>query len=167
MAAYWKIQYSFIDEKGNTTRRTHYMESAGVDLSLESQAVLLAADALLTDYRAVSDAGVGMSLAVNDDAWGAEAPAAGSDVSDVAHVNVRLDDSPSGKVASLAIPAPIDAMFAGGAAGTEVDISNAALIAFVANFEDDFTLSDGENVDATITNGIRDGEWRSRKLNPR
>lgn len=167
MAAYWKAQFSFIDEKGNVTRRTHYLESAGADLSLEMQAILTATDEMLADYVAISDAGVGLSLQVIDDAWAAGAPAAGSDVSDVAHVNVRLDDEPNGKVASLAIPAPIDALFIGGSAGTEVDISNAALIDLVANFVSDFVLSDGENVDTTLTNGIRDGEWRSRKLNPR
>lgn len=167
MAAYWTIRFSFVDEKGNATTRSHKMESAGVDLSLEFQSILTAADALLADYRAVSGASVRMFITADDDAWIDGAAAAGSDVSDVAHVVVRLDDSPNGKVASLAIPAPIDALFVGGSAGTEVDISNAALIAYVDNFSSDFELSDGENVDTTLTNGIRDGEWRSRKLNPR
>lgn len=168
MAAFWYVRYRFYDEKGNTTSRTHTLESAGVDLSLESQAVLAAADDLLTDYRAISQAAVDMQITVSDDNWiDAAAADAGSDVSDVAQLALRLDDAPGGKVASMAIPAPIDAMFVGGSAGTEVDITNAALIAFVDNFTSDFTLSDGEHVDDTLTNGIRDGEWRSRKLNPR
>lgn len=167
MAATWRARFIFVDEKGNKTSRNFLMESAGVDLSLEMQAILTATDEMLADLRAISDAGVELQLTVGDDTWISDAPAAGSDVSDVAHVNVRLDAEPSGKLASLAIPAPIDALFVGGAAGTEVDIANATLIDLVANFVADFEISDGENVDTTLTNGIKDGEWRSRKLNPR
>lgn len=169
MPAKWKATYSFVDEKGNSTRRSHILESAGVDLSLEMQGILTATDQLLTDYRAISQGGVGYSLSVEDDAWLNDAPAVGSDVSDVAHVNVRLDDSPGGKVASLSIPAPADALFVGGSAGTEVDVTNPDLISFVSSFSDTdpFTISDGEKVDTTLTNGIRDGEWRSRRYNPR
>lgn len=167
MAALWKATYIFVDEKGNTTRRNHLLTSAGVDLSLEMQAILTATDGLLADYQAVSDAGVSYVLSVADDAWAGDAAAAGSDVSDVAHVNAYIDPPPQEKLYSFAIPAPIDALFVGGAAGTDVDVSNAALIAFIANFAADFEVSDGENVDTATTNGIKDGEWRSRKLNPR
>lgn len=167
MAAFWRARFKFVDVKGLQTTRTHVLETAGADLSLEIQDVLLATDEMLADYRAVSDAAVSLDLAVVDDAWTGDAVTGDAEISNVAHVNVRLDDQPDGKLASLAIPAPIDALFVGGVAGTEVDISNAALIDLVANFETDFEISDGENVDTTLTNGIKDGEWRSRRLNPR
>jgi len=167
MAFQWKATFIFTDERGNKTRRTYKKETAGLDMATEGPQVMAQVSALVADFEAVSGASVTASVAVVDTTVGGGAAAAGSDVSNVAQVNVYLDPPPLEKLANLAIPAPVDALFVGGAAGTDVLITDAALIALVANFAADWEISDGENVDTSIQNGIKDGEWRGRYLNPR
>jgi len=168
MAVVWLARFIFTDEKGNKTSRTHATETAGADMAVEFTGVLTDIDALIADYRAISDANVAMELRMQDSDYFADTAEADSDVSDVAHVNAYIVGPPDEKLYSFAIPAPLDALFVGGAAGTEVDITNTALQDFVANFAADWEVSDGDNIDTEVgAAGIKDGEWRSRKLNPR
>lgn len=168
MAVVWLARFIFVDEKGNKTTRTHEKVTAGADMAVEFTDVLLDIDALIADYRAISDAAVSMDLRMVDSDYLGDTAEANSDVSDVAHVNAYIEGPPNEKLYSFAVPAPIDALFIGGGAGTEVDITNTALQDFVDNFSSDWEVSDGENIDTAVgAGGIKDGEWRSRKLNPR
>lgn len=167
MAVQYSARFIFTDEKGNTTSRTHKAEFPGVDMAVEFSDFVLDAEALLADYRAASTAGVHVVYTILDEDHLADAPAAGSDVSDVAHVNTFIEGPPSEKLWALSVPSPIPTMFIGGSAGTEVDPDNVELVALVAELASEWEVSDGETIDTGINDGIKDGEWRSRKYNPR
>lgn len=63
------------------------------------------------------------------------------------------------KYHSVRIPAPEEALFS---ALNDVDVSNADLIAYIAQLAAHTEVSDEEVIDTTVTNGIADAWWRTR-----
>jgi len=166
MSYFWKVTLNFQDERGNKTRRTFKKETLGADMAVEGALVKGQVGDLVAAFEAVTQASVTASIGLVDDSVGGDAPIAGSDVSNVALVNLYIAPPPLEKLANISIPAPLNALFVGGSAGTDVDITNAALIALVDEFSATWEISDGENVDVTVQDGIKNGEWRGRYLNP-
>lgn len=167
MAVDWGIRLVFTDNKGLKTSKTFRTQTPGADMAVEFTGILNDLDSLIAAFRAVTDAGVSAVISVYDSDYAGDAAQPDSRVSNYAHVNLYLSPPPDEKLYGLQIPAPIDALFVGGDAGTDVDITNAALVALVAELANNYTVSDEEAIDLTTTNGIKDGEWRSKHLNPR
>lgn len=87
---------------------------------------------------------------------------ADADTTDEAVISVHLNaPTEAEKLASLRIPAPIDAIFQ--ADGITVDVTNALLQQYVQQVAQHATVSDGEKIDTTSgTAGISAGYWRSK-----
>lgn len=120
----------------------------------------------LDDLKAVTEANILDAYLIDRDPtdYGHDGPYTGAaevDVKDYAAVSVYINNTP--KFATLNIPAPADTLWAAGSNGTQIDNTDAALAAYVANWEENLTLSDGEHVDVTLgaaENGIDGGSWR-------
>jgi len=89
--------------------------------------------------------------------------AANSDVSDEAAIVTFINATGTqAKYHTVRIPAPVDALFTTGDL-TVVDETHAGLIAYIGELADRVEVSDGEQINDLIQNGIAYGFWRSVK----
>lgn len=139
----FSVSLSFVDSGVNITEKSYALQ--GADLA----AAALNANQFVTKYALLTKAairGYTISQRFIDDAF--SIPVNGAEIENQALLSVRLTTSPL-KTASLTIPAPVDAIFAGGP-GTEnynvVLLTNADLISWLTSFNvgGDVMLSDGE-----------------------
>lgn len=156
------------DDEKKTTLRITIGTITGVDFGAEATVAYDAFDALITDLKAVTDANVNKaSLRAEDpgDWLDAGVPSNGSDVSDEAVISAHTNDSLlETEVDQLRIPAPIAGIWVNDEPSQGLDVTDAGLQAYVANYETDIQFSDGEHVNlAEGTAGIADGYWRSVK----
>lgn len=162
MASNWRAAVSLIDSKQLKTTLVYKGVFDGLSLTDEFGLANDALDGLLTDLGAVTDAAV-YSVTLGHVRDTSEAiPAEGvADITDEAAVVTWLSDvGQANKFHTLRIPAPID-MF--GSDQITVDVTNANLIAYVANFAaGGFQVSDEESIVTSRDNGIVSGHWRSR-----
>ena len=160
MTSLWRYTVTLVDERALRTVLNFMSEQDGIGLSEEFDSLMIDAAALLSDLLAVSDA-----LLYSETATylmgGDTALPADADISDEAAIVCFLSAAAAvPKYHVLRIPAPIDALFESD--GVTVDESNAALIAYIDNFDTAFQVSDGEPVIVANENGISHGFWRSR-----
>lgn len=164
MASDWRITVTLLDTIGLKTTMNFIYSADELTLADEFSAANDAATALVSDLEAVSDATVYSERVAYLKSLDETLPA-DADITDVAQVVTYL--TPDGvlpKYHVLRIPAPVSGIFT--ADGKTIDIADADLIAYVANFLDgEFEVSDGEHIDDTIDNGIKGGSWTSVKKN--
>lgn len=73
------------------------------------------------------------------------------DAKDYCMLAVQIDATP--KYGTLRIPAPDDTVWVAGSNGRQADVTDTALVNYVANFADGLIeLSDGEHVDTALAN---------------
>lgn len=161
MASTWRYSVTMVDEKALKTTLNFVAEFDNIGLTEEFDEAQIAAGALKTDLLAVSDALVYSESLTYLIGGGVTLPA-DADITDEAAIVCYL--SAAGEVPkyhTLRVPAPIDALFESD--GKTVDETNAALIAYVANFADgEWEVSDGEHIETANDNGISHGFWRSK-----
>lgn len=157
------IRVTFTDEAGNDSVKEFVVDPASWDPATGLWADLTAIrDALLVDLNAATTAlltAVYTTIKQVEDTSPALG-AAGSEIENIASLSLNL--TTLGKFANLQIPAPDIGLFQGpsGPEKNQVDAADLAVTSLVANFQDgvgDFTISDGEKVDATdpIVSGKR------------
>lgn len=165
--SYWNGIVTLIDDKElKTTLRFAVGEITAADFGAEATIAWTRFNQLLTDLDAVTDANVyNAYLRGADTAWPDSGLPADADVSDEAVIVCHTNDTDKPtEVDRLRIPAPVDALFVNNDPAQGVDVSNAALQAYVANFDVEIEFSDGEHVNLSEgTAGIAEGYWRSRK----
>lgn len=162
MASKWRYSVTLVDSRSLKTTLNYTATFSGASITDEFGLAQVAAADLLTDLEAVTDAAIYSEtltyLLANNEAI----PGAGvADITDEMAVVVWLSDVGSiNKYHTLRIPAPIEAMI--GSDGVTLDETNAAVQAYVANFDTAWEVSDGEHVVVSRENGIESGSWRSR-----
>lgn len=130
--------FQFVDELGGTTSKQFPGDFA--DYAAANAAALL----LLADIQALTTAGVTQWTLAEVFTVG-QPPQAGSRVFERVSATMNLATAP--KKANLAMPAPENAIFA----GNTLNPANQLWIDFVDNFISGWTISDGENVNASNT----------------
>lgn len=92
------------------------------------------------------------------------AVAGAGDLFNQALVNVHLDAA-GDKIAQVYIPAALVDIFVGasGAALDVVDVADAALVQYIQQLSQHSEISDGEQIDTTLQNGINSGKRYSQK----
>lgn len=128
-------------------------------------AAFSAATQIVDAYRLVSDARIESSLrAVHDDGG---VTVAGGDATENALMNVYLDNVGS-KIAQFYIKAPTAAIFsaASGPNYDVVDLTDADVIDFVLQLSQHAFISDGEQIDTTVNNGMNSGKRVTKKYTP-
>lgn len=145
----FEVTVSLMDNGGDITRKTYQLTT-----TIPADAII-DAGALVADLIAVTDATV-LSFTVGqryvEDAFAF--PASGVENQNQALLVFQLADNPT-KKATHSIPAPSPGIFvaASGPNAEVVDLADAAVIAYAANFLPGgiATLSDGESADALIS----------------
>jgi len=156
------VFYPTVTLKGANNKLSRIRLVTSDFLGIDVGADLLTAIAAMGDFvaalQAVSEATVveyTISLPMPvDDSVGA------GDVFEKALTVLRIPHPDnSDKTTNFYIPAPVIGIFEGatGVARDRVDITDADLIALVDEIAANFTVSDGETVDQTVTNGIAGG----------
>lgn len=160
------VRFKFAGQNGEVvTRSMRTINYAGADVGADLLSAVAAADAAVTAWEAVTDAGV---IGYNINYEVANADPAGGDLQNTGQLNVYTADLlPNGQhnTFPLNIPAISDAMMVGvsGESFDQVDVGDAAIQALIDAIETDFTFSDGETIDNTQgTGGIRNG-YRVKK----
>lgn len=131
-----RITYIFQDDQNGVTRKSFkgdFVDQATLDAAVTSLTAaiqnVVAAGLVRYEVSTITDVS---SVAV-----------AGKSVFERATVSTRLND---GEGYALQIPAPVEAMFS----GNNVDIANAALVAFIGELDGNaarWTVSDGDGID--------------------
>lgn len=161
MSQSWKGKITLVGSKLPTTTKTFDLqvdEAALIDAQFtQALAQLAAIEAALL---AVTDAIVGRSWVTHTVT---ESGILGAgDTTDEARISCYINDALEvPKHAILAIPAPSAAIFTAGDAN-KVDEGDADVIAYVAAVANNAFVSDGEQINLAIDNGIKDGYWASR-----
>lgn len=165
--SYWTLNVRLIDSKQlETMLRLIIGEITAADYGAEATIAWARANQLMTDLKAITDANVKVAyLNGIDTAWDDAGLPADADVSDelviVAHTN---DSDKPTEVDRLRIPAPSSGVWVNSDPASGLDVSNAGVQAYVANFDIEFEFSDGEHVNLSEgTGGIAEGYWRSKK----
>lgn len=143
-----KISITVVDTGGNTSRKIY---PTNLTTAVDGLAAIESArDDAVTALNAVTDAVVlrtGILLGESEDT----AEFGSGEIENIASITVNL--ATAGKKATVQIPAPAAGIFqaAEGPNYNVVDGTDAAVLAYLALFETggDFTLSDGEQLDAT------------------
>lgn len=165
MASDWLVSLTLIDGIALKTTLNFRYHSDEIIVTDGFNAANQAADALVTDLEAVTDANVYSQRITYLKDLDESLPAGDNRVTNVAQVVCYLTpDGVAPKFHVLRIPAPNVGIF--GADEKTIDKTDAALIDYVANFLDgEFQVSDGEHIDDTIDDGIKGGSWTSVKKN--
>jgi len=148
----WFTVVELVETSGKKTRK-RFEQSAPAD----DTAARAAALALVTDLAAITDAVVASYHTYQEFVEDALSLPASAELQNQAVIQLSIDDEPT-KSATVIVPAPKDAIFAG-ATGPNYDILDVAdtdLIAFVANFTTEalYYVSDGEQAE-TLLGGKR------------
>jgi hypothetical protein len=85
-------------------------------------------------------------------------PAYGVNTREQAVVSAYLNAAGT-KLHNVVIPAPVDEIV--NPNGMDVDVTNADLITYIAALADNVQVSDGESIDTTVTNGMKEGHTRT------
>lgn len=143
----FRVNVALQDAYGRKTRKTfETVDISGADVGAEFLVANVAAAALMTDLAALTEAEIlwftcGLETTYTDSV------VAGANIDEGITLVVDKADSKRG---NLKVPAPINSVI--NADGT-VDITDAAITAYVANFQagGDFLFSDGEEVQNIIS----------------
>lgn len=169
----FRYSITLIDKRAEKTTlnfRGDFDALAG--LSEDFDAAVTAAGALKSALLAITDANLYKESLTYEIGGGTALPV-DADITDELAIVVFLSAlAEVPKYATLRVPAPIDAVWESD--GKTLDESNAAVQAFVAEFDADahaggaFEVSDGEHVETDNANGIHKGFYRSkaRSTNP-
>lgn len=164
MASTWRISFTLIDQRALKTTLNYIYVASNVTLADEFSD----ANQAMADLKAALDAvtqGNFYSENLTYIKAGSPTLPGSADVTDLAMVVCYL--SGAGEVPkyhTLRIPAPVPGLFE--ADGVTVDKTDADLVAYVAEVAG-FTVSDGEQIDTSIDDGIARGWWASAKKSAR
>jgi len=163
MASEFECSITLIDTNAQKTTLRFGGLFTGIDAGDEFDLAMTALAALVVSLEAVTDANVykqtltrvvGGSTALPEDA----------DITDeLAVIAFLTDDDVAPEYHTLRVPAPIDAVWESD--GITLDKTNAGVIAYVAEFDQDdvgFQVSDHEYIETANANGIKRGFWRSK-----
>lgn len=133
------------------------VDIAGADLGVQMLAAQADLQAIVTALNVVTDAVVASSTISFENSSDGTVPAS-ADVFEKANV-VLYTTADGSKTTQFKIPAPAIGIMLGttGELRDQVDKTDADLIALVAELASDILVSDGENIDTTVTNGIDGG----------
>lgn len=151
----FKVRYNWIDNGAGITSRTYDFVATIADIAAAETAAASAVgtldavtDAVLHSYQ-VSEVFIEDTLAL---------PASGVENENQAYFVAKIDGSPN-ESANFSVPAADPDIFTAlsGPGANTVDMSDAAVIAFVALFDTagPFTLSDGESINVATAQGKR------------
>lgn len=151
----FRVKYNWIDNGGGVTSRTYEFVPAIATIGAAETAAASAiaaleavTDAVLQSYQ-VTEVFIEDTLAL---------PASGVENENQAFFSAKIDGDPL-ESATFSVPAADPDIFTAlsGPGATVVDMSDAAVIAFVALFDSagPFTLSDGENINVATATGKR------------
>lgn len=150
-AGRWFTVFVLVETSGKTTQ-VRYEQSAPAD----DAAARASAAAMATDLAAITNCNIKSYHTYQEFVEDALALPAGAEKENKATLILSIDGEPT-KNAKLVIPAPVDGIFvsASGSNYDVVDVADADLIAFIANFTTEalFYVSDGEQADALVSGG--------------
>lgn len=167
MASTWYARVTLIDDHEKKTSMRFFLgEIDEIDFGVEASQAQITFEALLADLNALTLANVyKASLSAEIATWSdPTVPATGSDISEELVLNCHTNDSlkPT-EVDQLRVPSVVDTVWINDNYEEGLDLADALVAAYVANFETNVYFSDGENVNlAEGTNGVQSGFWRSR-----
>lgn len=158
-AGRWFSVFKLTETSGKSTM-LRFEQSAPAD----DAAARASAAAMATDLAAVTNCNIESYYTYQEFLEDAFSLPASAELENEALLQLTIEDAPT-KTATVRIPAPVDGIFtaATGPNYDVVDITDADLIAFAANFvtEDLFYVSDGEQAE-TLVGGHRRHKKSSR-----
>jgi len=160
----WVGTVTLADEKGLKTVMRYFIPNEPLTPYDSAKASL---DAIVAELDPITDATIAQvtltQLTEADDALGAP----NSDVSDEAAIVVYINETGTlPKYHTIRVPAPVDGIFE--ADLITVDRDDADLVAYVAALAEHTEVSDGEQINTALgEDGMKSGEWRSVKKNPK
>lgn len=161
----FRVSMTVMDEGGNKSTLTFKCDPATVP---DYATALNAQATLATNFNAVSD-GVITDMRVEEVFVENAIVFPGSLVQVETKASITVALNATSKKANFKIPAPTDAIFNGasGAAYNQVDVNNASLATYVAQYHPTgfFFISDGEHVATAPNNGMLIGKRISAKNN--
>lgn len=164
MASTWRVSLTMVDTKALKTTLNFIYEASGVDIGAEFADANTAMDELMIDLLAITDANV-FNESLTYIRGGTASLPADADITDLGVVVTYLTGAGEvPKFWATRIPAPVAGIFE--ADGVTVDIADADLISYVDELSN-FSVSDGENIDTSVSNGIARGWWASAKKSAR